>query len=337
MRLLIVFAFSLLLGAGLQAQRNQPLRVELPDLRIGQETSIRLDFFDVEPQIKPEEVEFFRELLPLIEQQPAAAAARLSNEIGPDSSAALSYVLGNLYVQSQRLPQAINAYEQAISKYNEYRRAHKNLGMVHFQNGDLDRALEHLTRAVQLGDRDASNYGRLAYIYLQQDNPVAAESAYRSAIVVEPNKRDWKLGLAQTLMAQGRNQEVIAIMEPLIQADPQNAQLWLFQTNAYLGQNELEDAAINLEIIRRLGEAQASQLKLLGNIYLRSDMPQRALQTFMEVLNLDNPSENLDIAIDAAELVVRLNRYDDASHLITSLQHAELTVSDEQEKTLLQI
>ncbi len=324
MRQFFLFSVGLLV---ISVAAAQPLRVDLPKDRFLTDRAYQKEFLDTyiplreaEPKINPEEVPLFQDLLALIEVQPAAAAARLEAAITPNSSAALAFVLGNLYLQSGEMQKAASAYERAIAKFSDYRRAHKNLGLVHFQNQNWAKAQEHMTKAIQLGDRDASNYGRLAYTYLQLSDAIAAESAYRSAIVMEPAKLDWKLGLAQTLMTQSRHTEVIAMMEPIIDRDSANAQLWLFQTNAFLGAEQLQNAAINLEIVRRLGAADSRNLQLLGNVYLRLEQPERALDAFSAVLDLNNPAANLTVAYDAAGLFTRLGNYAAARSLVAKIR-----------------
>lgn len=335
---------SLLLVATMASSAlAQPLRVEIPDSKFWQDRSYQRDFLETyvplreaEPKISEDEVELFQELLELIKVQPAAAAARLESAITPNSSAALNYVLGNLHLQSGNMDRAAAAYEQAITKFSDYRRAHKNLGLVHFQNQEFKDALEHLTKAIELGDREGRTYGRLAYGYLQMGNAVAAESAYRNAIIMDPDNLDWKLGLAQTLMQQNRHGEVISIMEPIIAAEPDKHQYWLFQTNGYLGLEDLDNAATNLEIIRRLGEATPSNLKLLGNIYLRREMPARALDAFSAVLTLENAKDHLDIAIDAVDLFNRLGEFGRAAELLATVREVELNSEQELEVLNLQ-
>ncbi len=154
---------------------------------------------------------------------------------------------------------------------------------------------------------------------MTQGDAVAAESAYRSAIVQDTKTKDWKLGLAQSLLQQGKAQEVIAIMNPILAQDPDNKQFWLFQTHAYMQLNDLESAAINLEIIKALGKANASDLNLLGNIYMRKQMPEQALLAYQALLEGKEAQNNQEAALKAARLLVQTRSWAAAETLVNEI------------------
>lgn len=321
----------------------EALRAEIPQTPFWQDADYARNFLDTyipltdaEPKINEDEVELFQDLLELIKVQPAAAAARLKQEIDSNSSAAMVFVLGNLYLQSGDMALAQQYYQQAIDKFENYRRAHKNLGLVYFQQQQWDLALKHMTKAVELGDREGANYGRIGYCFLQQENYIAAENAYRDAIVQDSGKKDWKLGLAQALLAQNKTEEVLAMMHALLQEEPGNPQYWLFQVNAYLAADRLEEAAINLEILKAMGVASRQNLELLGNIYLRSNMPDQALGAFQEVIRIDNGTANKNIAMKSAGLFLQLQSFDNAAAMVTAIrQHYQSSLSNEEELEIL--
>ena len=148
-----------------------------------------------EPEIHRDELELLREVIDLMKANPRAAATMLSQKVTPDSSAALDFILANLYFQNGDLEHAAKSYRSALAKFPDFRRAHKNFGLLLVQRGDFQGGLEHLSRAVELGDRSGRSYGLMGYCYINLDKYVAAESAYRNAILQEPDVRDWKLGL----------------------------------------------------------------------------------------------------------------------------------------------
>lgn len=272
-----------------------------------------------EPTIDEDEIELFRDLLELIKVQPAAAAARLQKEIKPQSSPALIFVLGSLQLQAGDIDSALRNYQKALAEFPNYRRAHKNLGLIYHQQENFKKATEHFAKAIELGERDASMIGRLAHSYLTMGDPVAAESAYRMAIMFDPETKDWKLGLAQSLLEQEKTGDVIALMNRIIAEKPDDAQFWMFQTNAYLQEERLKDAAVNLEMVKLLGEASVSNLELLGNLYLRMDMPYLALEAFQSILEMDSSAESVDLLIKKADLLVRIQAWNEARKLVNQI------------------
>lgn len=268
----------------------------------------------LEPEIAPDEVEMLREVVALMETNPEAAAERLQREVGPESSAALDFVLANLDFQNGRLEDASGHYRSALEKFPDFRRAHKNLGLLLVQQGDCRSALGHLSRAVELGDRDGRNYGLLGFCHLELENHLAAEVAYRNAILQQPDTRDWKLGLARALLALEHYEDAVALFDELIRLDPEDATSWTLQANAYIGAEQPLAAAVNLETVRQMGKAQGSSLVLLGDIYMNAQMPELAKSAYEEALEASGAQ--FATAYRAAELLVRARAWGEAQEML---------------------
>ncbi len=272
-----------------------------------------------EPEIRQDELLMLREILELISTNPRAAIVRLEAQAGEDSSAALDFILANLKFQNGDLEQAQEYYESALSKFPDFRRAHKNLGLLRIQNKDFAGALEHLPRALELGDRDGKTYGLMGYCHINLENHFEAEVAYRNAILQEPEVRDWKLGLARALQAMKRDRDAISLFETLIDENPDDPSLWLLQSNSYVGVDEPMNAAVNLEAVRLMGSAQASSLKLLGDIYMNEGMYDLAKDAYLDVIEGDVGGGRFETAYRAADLLLRARSYDEAGQILASI------------------
>jgi len=269
-----------------------------------------------EPDVRQDELALLREVIDLMKANPTAAAAMLSQQTREDSSAALDFVLANLQFQNGQHDAAVKHYRSALAKFPDFRRAHKNLGLLLVQKSDFRGAAVHLTRAVELGDRDGRNYGLLGYVYLNLDNALAAEEAYRNAILQQPDTRDWKLGLARALLAMEKHKEANALFDALIREDPDDAAAWMLQANALLGLERPEEAAVNLETVRLLGKAPTSSLKLLGDIYLNAGNPELAAEAYLAVIAADEAGTQLETVYRAAELLIRIRGFDEAAKVL---------------------
>jgi tetratricopeptide (TPR) repeat protein len=272
-----------------------------------------------EPDIREDEVEVLREVIELMKTDRAAAAARLEEEIGDDSSAALDFVLANLHFQNDQQEQAMGRYRSALGKFPDFRRAHKNLGLLLVQRGDFEGALEHISRAVELGDRDGRNYGLMGYAYINQENYLSAEQAYRNAILQDPKTRDWQVGLARCLLAMERYKEAVSLFDELIEKYPNDSTFWLLQANAYLGLEQPAAAAVNLEAVRMMGKAQHSSLVLLGDIYMSLRIPELARDAYLEVIEGDRGATQFQTAYRAADLLIRTRSFADAEKILASI------------------
>lgn len=274
----------------------------------------------VEPEINTSELEMLREVIELMKVDTRAAQAMLAQGVSANSSAALDFILANLEFQNGELESARKHYESALKKFPDFRRAHKNLGLLRVQANELAGATEHLTRAIELGDRDGRTYGLLGYCYVNLENYVAAEAAYRNAVLAEPDTRDWQLGLARSLLAMEKYKEAAALFSSLIEKDPENGTYWMLQANAFLGLNEPLKAAVNLEAARLLGKADIQSLILLGDIYMNDGDADLAREAYLDVVKMDEKAEHFRAAQRAAELLVRVGANADAAALVQSIE-----------------
>lgn len=241
------------------------------------------------------------------EKQPA--------EISP----ALVFVLGNLYFQADRADEARRAFLEAIRRYPRFRRAHTNLAYLYISKSQTDEALPMLQKAIELGENSSRAYGLLGYCHLLKKNALAAENAYRQAYLLDPASRDWKLGLAQTLMAQEKAAEASNLLGSLIEENPNDKQLWLQQTNALLSMDRKDEAAVNLEILRHKNLADEGNLNLLGNLYMDRSEPQLALYAYLAAID---KSTTFDVqrALKSARILVDYGFPEKAEELIAAIE-----------------
>jgi tetratricopeptide (TPR) repeat protein len=273
-----------------------------------------------EPEILPSELEILKEVIELMKSNPRTAATVLAARVGAENSAALDFVLANLRFQNGQTTEAAESYEQALEKFPDFRRAHKNLGLLMVQLNEFEGAVEHLTRSLELGERDGRAYGLLGYCYVNLEKFIAAESAYRNAILQQPDARDWQLGLARTLNAQQRYREAATLFDAFLAQHPQDAPAWKLQANAYLGLDRPLEAAVNLETVRMLGAADAATLKLLGDIYMNAGIADLAKEAYLAVVEGDEAGRLFEAGLRAAELLHRAQAPAQASEMVVRVR-----------------
>lgn len=268
-----------------------------------------------EPPISDDEKEALRALIDLIKVSPSVAIKQLEPQITAESSAAFDFILANLYFQEGNLPKAEQYYSNAVVKHPDFRRAYKNLGLVQVQNGDYVKSIKTISKAMELGEVDGRAYGLLGYGYLTNERYYPAEVAYRQAILMQPDNKDWKVGLAQCLLQTERYADAIALFDTLIKDDPNNSDYWLLQSNAYLGKGDSLAAAKNIEIVRRMGKAELGTLTLLGDIYMNNDAADLALEAYLTAADMAT-AEDSSALVRAAELLTRTAYYEQATAMI---------------------
>jgi tetratricopeptide (TPR) repeat protein len=113
---------------------------------------------------------------------------------------------------------------------------------------------------------------------------------------------DWKKGLANSLFQQSRFAEAAALTQTLIEDEPDRAEFWLLQANAFIGMNQPTKAAVNYEMVDRLGQSTVASLNMLGDIYVNQELFDMAVRSYARALETD-PNTTPDRAIRAAKVI----------------------------------
>ena len=288
-----------------------------------------------EPRISPEERDLLEELRAYIPNNIPTAISTVEAVLTPESSAAINFILGNLFFQTEDMTRAEQQYRLAIEKFPDFLRVYKNLSIISFRSDRLDLATKYLAKSLELGDVDAKTYGMLGYCHQFAGRLLSAESAFRMAMISEPENEDWKMLLTQTLLGQGRYSEALNMVEEMLLEDPDNMNLWLAQANSYMGVGENIKAATNFEIVRRMGKATPASLILLGNIYINRQLLDLALEAFVSAIDRD-PKQPINPTIAAAEALANYGAYDEAETLIRKIYQAyNGRISEKREMRLL--
>lgn len=281
---------------------------------------------EIEPRVTPEERLEFEQFSKLMVTPVGAdkALALLEKSVAKAvdkkgisrSSALYDFTIGSIYFQQDNLSAAVEWYGKAVVKLPSFLRAQKNLGLVYVRSNAFDRAVGPLTRAIDLGAADGLTFGLLAHSYAMTEQYVAAESAYRQAMMLQPESADWKNGLARCLFKERKFEEAAALCGDMIRRDPSRADLWLLQANAWLNLKQPLKAAENYELLDRASLANVACLNTLGDIYVNEGVPEMAVSAYQRALAKDGESADLSVALRNVEVLVGRSAYTEAGSLL---------------------
>ncbi|MFP6855077.1 MAG: tetratricopeptide repeat protein, partial [Opitutales bacterium] len=201
----------------------------------------------IEPRVERKEQELLRKVVSQAQNDHPAAITTLEEKISIDSSAALDFTLATLRFQNSQLTRAAEGYRAAIEKFPGFLRSHKNLGLVLLQLGDYQNAAEALLKSISLGENEGVSFVALGFCYLNLEKFASAENAYRAAILRNPDGENAHNGLVNCLLETDRHEEAVAMLDELIQKQPDQPFYWRAQTNAYVELGKTREAAVNLE------------------------------------------------------------------------------------------
>jgi tetratricopeptide (TPR) repeat protein len=300
---------------------------------------------ELEPRISGPERENLEEILELMKNADEDGALQVLHGIldGGDPrrseapSALFDFILGNIYFQREELEEAALHYEQALEKFPSFLRAYKNLGLIQVRLGDYQHAAESLSQVIELGGSDGITYGLLGYSYSSTDQHLSAESAFRSAMLLEPKVLDWKLGLTHSVLRQRKYEEGVTLCEELLARYPDRADFWTLQANAYIGLDRPLKAAENFEIIRRMGKSTVQSLNTLGDIYVNESLWDLAASAYGDALSLD-PEQSSERPLRNVEVLAQRNALSQAKVLLDRVKRTyEGWLDIEERKKLLKL
>jgi tetratricopeptide (TPR) repeat protein len=287
---------------------------------------------EVEPSLSENELADYEQIRPLLQEEPERALEYLAKlAYLPGSSARFDFLAANLHFQADRKPQAMQFFLRALDKFPDYRQAHNNLAILFVQAGRPLDAIRHFTEAIRLGAVDGTTYGLLGLAYISTENFVAAEECFRNAIVLNPEVKDWEMGLIQAMYSQEKFSEVITTMNRMIKLAPEDDKLWMLQANAYLGRKESLAAAANFEIVDQMGKLPAAGLNTLADIYVNEGLLAVAAAAYLRAFEKDEAG-GVSGPLRAAEILLAREGYDAALELLEKVRQARgdsLTRADE--------
>jgi tetratricopeptide (TPR) repeat protein len=271
---------------------------------------------EIEPTVTQSEREVMLKVLDLMAaDQQDKAKALLAKNTNAAASAVFDFTLANLSLQQNDPNSAIQGYEKAVAKHPKFRRAWNNLGLIYVQQTEYSKAIKALTRVIETGGGSALTYGMLGFSYLTLENYLSAESAFRMAILLDPDT----VKLAYTQFKQARYPEVVSLCDRLIDQTPSRADLWLLQANAYIGLSQPLKAAVNYEMIDSLGASSVDSLNMLADIYVNQELYDTAVDAYVRALEI-KPFRNSDRAVRAAKVLCARGALSEAKVLINRIQ-----------------
>jgi protein O-mannosyl-transferase len=123
---------------------------------------------------------------------------------------------------------ALAAFQRAIEIYPQYQAAHYDLGLVHWQLRQYDRALPRFQEAVRLKPRDFKAWLNLGATYRVLERTAQAELAYRQALELRADYAPAWQNLADLYWETGQREKAVSAGRELLrlQPDPPRREEW---------------------------------------------------------------------------------------------------------------
>ncbi|MFU8779494.1 MAG: tetratricopeptide repeat protein [Kiritimatiellia bacterium] len=277
-----------------------------------------------EPEVSTADRRLLQAALAVGQTNLVAAAEMLDS--APRRGAAIAFAAGNFYFQAEAYGAAQRAYEEALEKLPRFRAAKANLGRIYLLRELPQEAMRLYRELAADGQADADIYLLLGHALQLIGRPVSAESAFRNALLLDPEKREALVGLVQTLFEQQRFQEALSLTAEILAMAPGNRDVWRLRANAFLLLEQHPQAIRAIEVARRLGLADEGLLALQGDLLINAGQPADAREAYRAAFAQRAPSA--ERVLRAIEGFLMLDDTDGARSLMVSVESTDWSAAD---------
>lgn len=200
-------------------------------------------------------------------------------------------VLGNFYVDHQKVEQAIPEYEAALDLNKSEPVYWENLGLAYQQAGRYDEAERAYQNAIEQAPDTGQYLNRLGVFYNTVGKHSEAVPCYQKALEREPGTILYlnNLGIGYTWLQQMDQAE--QTFKEVLRYDPDNVRALSELSQLYMNARRYEEARPHLEKLVELEPGTPNHLGNLGYVYQHRGDYERALELYEQVLQLAPDSD----------------------------------------------
>jgi len=192
-------------------------------------------------------------------------------------------------VQANYWQNSVTLFQRAVDVTTDNYVAHNNLGELFAQQGRLDEAAMHFTKALEINPSFAHALHNMGMIFVQRGNLDEAISEFQKAIELEPTFADAYNKLGAALANRGRLDEAIASFSKAIEINPAYGSAHANLGSVYEQQGRPPEAIAEyaLAIQSTADTAMAAQTHFkLGRLLAKTGKRKEAVENFKEALRL---------------------------------------------------
>ncbi|XP_027188526.1 cell division cycle protein 27 homolog B-like isoform X2 [Cicer arietinum] len=207
--------------------------------------------------------------------------------------------MGNCYSLQKDHETALKNFQRAAQLNPRFAYAHTLCGHEYVALEDFENGIKCYQSALRVDTRHYNAWYGLGMVYLRQEKFEFSEHHFRMAFQINPRSSVILSYLGTALHALKRSEEALVVMEKAILADKKNPVPMYQKANILMSLEKFDEALKVLEELKEYAPRESSVYALMGNIYKRRNMHERAMLHYGISLDL-KPSATDAAAIKAA-------------------------------------
>jgi len=209
--------------------------------------------------------------------------------------------LGLALFQKGEVDEAIAHYHKALEINPNFAKAHNNLGYALFQKRQVDMAIEQYQKASEINPKYAEAHFNLGIALSQKGQVDEAMAQYQKALEINPNFVEAHNNLGWELLQRGQVDEALAQFQIVLEINPNYADAHYNIGNALLQKKQVDGAIAEYQKALEIEPNFAEAHYYLGNALLQKKQMDGAIAEYQKALEIDPFStkahNNLGIAL----------------------------------------
>ncbi|KAJ6832678.1 cell division cycle protein 27-like protein B [Iris pallida] len=208
---------------------------------------------------------------------------------------------GNCYSLLKDHETALKNFLRAVQLDSRFAYAQTLCGHEYVALEDFENGIKCYQSALEVDERHYNSWYGLGVVYLRQEKFEFAEHHFRRAFRINQHSSVIMCYLGMTLHSLKRNEDALDMIERAIMADKKNPLPMYQKANILLSLERCDEALNNLEQLKEFAPRESSVYALMGKIYKRLNMHEKAMYYFGVALDLKPPAADVATIKSAME------------------------------------
>ena len=188
--------------------------------------------------------------------------------------------LGIALLKTGNVDEAMVHYQKALEINPDFAEAHNNLGNFLFQKGSVDEAMVHYQKALEINPDYAEAHYNLGYALLKMGNVDEAIAHLQKALQINPDYAEAHNNLGVILLQKGNVDEAITHYQKALQINPDYAEAHNNLGYALIQKGSVDEATAHFQKALQIKPDFAEAHKNLSNALLQKGRVDEAIPHF---------------------------------------------------------
>uniref|UniRef100_A0A2P2LI86 Uncharacterized protein MANES_16G110400 n=1 Tax=Rhizophora mucronata TaxID=61149 RepID=A0A2P2LI86_RHIMU len=201
--------------------------------------------------------------------------------------------MGNCYSLQKDHETALKNFQRAVQLDPRFAYARTLCGHEYVALEDFENGIKSYHSALRIDARHYNAWYGLGMVYLRQEKFEFSEHHFQMAFQINPRSSVIMSYLGTALHALKRSEEALEMMESAILADKKNPLPMYQKANILVSLESFDEALEVLEELKEYAPRESSVYALMGKIYKRRNMHEKAMIHFGIALDLKPPATDV--------------------------------------------